>query len=57
VESSADLKTWTTASVRPDNPLAAAATLFTATNTYETTLYSAVSINQPRLFYRLVLVR
>ena len=57
VESSTDLKTWTAVSVRPDLPLSAPLTLFTAANTYEVTLYSAASINQPALFYRLVLVR
>ncbi len=57
VEYSADLKTWSRAPLRPDDPDTDAVTTFTAADTREILLYSAASIGKPNLFYRLVLVR
>ena len=57
IESSADLKTWSPATVRMDDPMAATQTSFTATNTYSATFYAAITAQQTKLFYRLILLR
>jgi hypothetical protein len=56
VECSADLKSWTTAQIRLEDPNATLVTTFTATDTREINLYSPSAINQPKLYFRLVLV-
>lgn len=57
IEWSTDLKTWTRAHVRVDNPAATVGIHWTAPQTRDVTLYSPVSVGKPDLFYRLLLVR
>lgn len=57
VESSPDLFTWTPTNVRVDSAAAALASNFTAGDSRRFPLYSAAAIQQPKLFYRLVLMR
>lgn len=57
VESSPDLFTWTVTNVRVDGAAATLASNFIANDSRRFPLYSPAAIQQPKLFYRLVLMR
>ena len=57
IESSLDLQTWTTQTVRPGAPGAALANTFTVGDTREVPIYAPLSGDRSQRFYRLVLVR